>query len=155
MEIIGYNNYLIYPDGKVQNKKTKRYLNGGTDKGGYKQVTLSKDGIKETFKIHRLVAIHYIPNPDNLPQVDHRYRHRTDNRVENLRWVTRSGNCQNTGIRKDNTSGHKNISYDKPNDRYQFNKMIRGVRIENYFKTLKEAICYKYIITLKIRAGLL
>ena len=154
MEIAGYNNYLIYPDGKVYSKKTKRYLKPGTDTGGYKYVNLCKDGKPKSYLVHRLVALHYIPNPDNLPQVDHRYRDRTDNRVENLRWVTRSENNQNKGIPITNTSGHKNIHCDEPKNRWVYKKLYRGVRIENYFKTKTEALCYKYIITLKIRAGL-
>ena len=44
MEIIGYNNYLIYEDGKVQNKKTKRYLKPATHKYGYLYVDLCVDG---------------------------------------------------------------------------------------------------------------
>jgi len=153
MEIAGYENYLIYSDGKVYNQKYKRYLKHLTDTPGYKYVNLYKDGEPKAFKIHRLVAIHYIPNPENKPEVDHRYRDRTDNRVENLRWVTPSENSQNTGMYKTNTSGHKNINYRK-RDGYCYKKMFRGVVIHKYFKTLKEALCYKYIIILKIRAGL-
>ena len=46
--------------------------------------------------VHRLVAELFIPNPDNLPEVDHRDRNRKNNRVENLRWTTHKHNCQNT-----------------------------------------------------------
>ena len=155
MEIAGYNNYLIYPDGKVQNKKTKRYLKPRTDTHGYKYIDLCKDGIPKSHTVHRLVALHYIPNPDNLPCVDHRYRDKTDNRVDNLRWATPSENCQNTGTPITNTSGHKNLSYHKTNKAWRYYKEYRGVRIQKYFKTKTEALCYKYIITLKIRAGLL
>ena len=143
MEIAGYNNYLIYPDGKVYSKKTKRYLKPGTDTGGYKYVNLCKDGKPKSYLVHRLVALHYIPNPENKPEVDHRYRDKSDNRVQNLRWATRSENNQNTGIRKDNTSGIKNISYDNKYNRYNYKKIFRGVRIDKYFKTLEEAIQFK------------
>ena len=152
MEIIGYNNYLIYPDGKVQNKNTKRYLKPGTHKNGYKYVNLCKNGKYKSYRIHRLVALHYIPNPDNLPQVDHWNGKRNDNRLENLRWVTPSENCQNTGTPITNTSGHKNLSYHKTNKAWRYYKEYRGVRIQKYFKTKTEALCYKYIIILKILA---
>jgi hypothetical protein len=144
MEIVGYCNYLIYPDGKVSSKRfPDRYLKPATNKCGYKYVSLCKDGKQKTFKIHRLVAIHYIPNPENKREVDHINRDRKDNRVQNLKWATSSENQQNTGIRKNNKIGHKNICYDKPNDRWRYGKTFRGVRIDKYFKTLEEAIQFK------------
>jgi hypothetical protein len=93
--------------------------------------------------IHRLVALHYIPNPDNKPCVDHINRDRKDNRLENLRWTTYSENGQNVDKRKDNKSGHKNISYDKRYQGYRYVKNINGVIKQKYFKTLEEAIEYK------------
>jgi len=149
MEIEGYENYLIHPDGKVQNKKTKRYLKYGYDGGGYLQVKLCKDGIPKNIKIHRLVATQYIPNPDNKPQVDHENGIKTDNRIENLRWATSSENNQNKGVQKNNTSGIKNISYVKSRDTYEYKKMINGESHQKYFKTLTEALCYKFIFILK------
>ena len=153
-EIQGYNNYLIYPDGRVWSKNSNKFLKGRNSKG-YLRVDLYKDGEYESFKIHRLVAEHYIPNPDNLPQVDHRYRDKTDNRVESLRWVTRSENCQNKGKYKTNKSGHKNICYHKQSNLYKYNKMYNKVTYNKYFKTLTDALCYKYIFILKMRAGLI
>ena len=154
-EIKGYNNYLIYPDGRVWSKNINGFLKELNNDDGYKQVGLWKDGINKTCKIHRLVAEHYIPNPDNKKEVDHRYRDKTDNRVESLRWVTRSENNQNIGIRKDNKTGHKNISYHKKDNRYVYNKMYNKVKHQKNFKTLTDALCYKYIFILKIRAGLI
>jgi len=52
------------------------------------------------YKIHRLVAELFIPNPENKPEVDHINRNRNDNRVCNLRWVTRVENCRNTSTNK-------------------------------------------------------
>tara|TARA_R110000803_G_scaffold142168_1_gene208517 strand:+ start:415 stop:861 length:447 start_codon:yes stop_codon:yes gene_type:complete len=143
MEVIGCDNYLIYEDGKVQNKKTKRYLKSAPNKKGYLHVCLYKNGKGNTHNIHRLVAIHYIPNPDNKPEVDHINRINTDNRVENLRWTTISENGQNTGVRKNNKLRIKNICYHKRMNRYVYKKIIRGIKHVKYFKTLEEAVEYK------------
>ena len=143
MEIVGYENYLIYPDGKVQNKKTKRCLSACDDGNGYLQVNLYKDGNKKSRKIHRLVGLHYIPNPENKICLDHKNGNRKDNRVENLQWATHSENGQNRGNQNNSVLGIKNISYDKSQDRYQYQKTIKGKKHTKYFKTLEEAIAYK------------
>tara|TARA_R110000782_G_C14493398_1_gene377630 strand:- start:38 stop:499 length:462 start_codon:yes stop_codon:yes gene_type:complete len=143
MELEGFNNYLIYPDGRVQNKKTKRYLKQSGDGGGYLQLRIGKDKIKHTFKIHRLVALYYIPNPDNKRCVDHINRNRSDNRIENLRWVTDEENSQNRGATIANKLGIKNICYDKSGDRYYYQKKMKGVKHSKYFKILEEAVEYK------------
>ena len=63
-----------------------------TDKCGYKFINLSKNGISKNFLIHRLVAEAYIPNPDNLPEVDHIDNDKTHNYLNNLQWLTNRDN---------------------------------------------------------------
>lgn len=57
-----------------------------TQKNGYKQVKLYKNGKCKNHRIHRLVSIHFIDNPKNLPKVNHKNENKADNRVENLEW---------------------------------------------------------------------
>ena len=61
---------------------------------GYLGVTLIKNGIKKDFYVHRLVAETFIPNPDNLPQVNHKNLNKEDNSVDNLEWVTNVDNMR-------------------------------------------------------------
>lgn len=89
----GYSNYQVSNFGKVKSLNYNRTLKENilklsTKKTGYQQVSLNKNG-KQYFKsVHRLVAQAFIPNPDNLPQVNHKNEIKTDNRAENLEWCT-------------------------------------------------------------------
>lgn len=73
--------------------KTEKILTPNMS-GRYARIGL-RDKIKIKYSVHRLVAEAFIPNPNNLPQVDHINGDRYDNRVENLRWVTAKENIGN------------------------------------------------------------
>lgn len=60
--------------------------------GWYRSLWLCKDGVKKTYRIHRLVADTFIPNPLGLPEVNHIDMNKENNRVDNLEWVTRKQN---------------------------------------------------------------
>lgn len=61
-------------------------------KNGYMRVILSDNGKNKTYFVHRLVAAAFIPNPDNLPEIDHIDGNRANNDATNLRWCTRKQN---------------------------------------------------------------
>jgi hypothetical protein len=85
--------YEISSIGRVRsNSRKARILKPGSNKQGYRQVSLGKDWKFNTFRINRLVAIAFIPNPDNKPQVNHINGIKWDDRVENLEWVTAKEN---------------------------------------------------------------
>ena len=70
----------------------EKILKQSTNNGGYKYVWLHKDGSKKIFKIHRLVAIAFIPNPNGFKCINHRDENRENNCVFNLEWCTHSYN---------------------------------------------------------------
>ena len=77
-----------------------KILSPGKDKDGYLFVVLSCNGKHKTITVHRMVAEAFIPNPYNLPQVNHRNEDKTNNRVDNLEWCNAKYNS-NYGSRKD------------------------------------------------------
>lgn len=107
-DINGYEGlYKINRQGDVYIMKKPRKQEGikkpSIDKDGYKQVSLSKNGKYTTYKVHRLVALTFIPNPNNLPVINHIDGNKQNNRVDNLEWCTRSENdlhAYRLGLRK-------------------------------------------------------
>lgn len=79
----------------IQQRVQGKNLKPCSDRFGYKLVVLSKYGVTETFRVHRLVAEAFVSNPDNKPFVDHINTLPYDNRSENLRWVDYVGNANN------------------------------------------------------------
>ena len=145
--IRGYENYVIFEDGVLINTETGKELKPWLDKtgGGYYKVGLTKNNKVKKFYIHRLIALAYIPNPDNKDCIDHINRIRNDNRIENLRWSTHSENSQNLSEFKTNTSGTQNVMYAKNMDKWHYRKNINGSTHRSpWFDTPEEAIEYKH-----------
>lgn len=95
VNIKGFENYQITDDGRVWSKRSKKWLKPTKDGGGYYFINLCKNGVVYNKHIHRLVAETFIQNDENKPCIDHINTIKTDNRVENLRWVTQKENLNN------------------------------------------------------------
>lgn len=89
--IAGFDDkYRISQFGHVLNTETGKVSKGSVDKpSGYVKINFCCGDKSNTFLMHRLVAIAFIPNPDNLPQVHHKDGDKTNNHVDNLEWVSR------------------------------------------------------------------
>ena len=117
---------------------SENILNNHTDKNGYMYVVLSKQNEQKKFYNHRLVAMCFIPNPDNRQEVDHIDLNKFNNNVLNLRWSSRSENNKNR--KSFNKTGKKFIYISK--EKY-FMVVIRSNGINKTFKTLDEALQYR------------
>lgn len=95
--------YQVSNHGQVKNSKTGKILKPYKMSKGYYTVGFWSDGKKKRLSIHRLVAQAFLPNPDNLSEVNHINGCKTDNNVCNLEWATGSNNvlhAYQTGLRK-------------------------------------------------------
>lgn len=92
-DIVGFDDlYEVSNEGNVRNKITGKILKPTSNEKGYLRVGLYKDGIRKYRSIHRLVARAFLPNPNSEFEVDHIDKNRTNNNVDNLRWVSHQEN---------------------------------------------------------------
>lgn len=136
-DIEGYEGlYQVSNLGNVRSLKFSggnkaKLLKQNITKEGYKRVGLCKNGKRKDYRIHRLVAMAFIPNPNNLPIINHKDEDKGNNNVNNLEWCTIAYN--NTYGTARERAG-KNIS-----------KSVRGENNSNYGKKGKDASASKPI----------
>ena len=100
-DIPGYEGlYVVSNNGRVMNVRSGRILKEHITKFGYKRIGIYKNGVCRMHFVHRLVAEAFIPNPDNLPQVNHKNEDKINNNVDNLEWCDSKYNM-NYGTRKE------------------------------------------------------
>jgi len=87
-DVAGYEGlYEISDAGNV--RRNGKVLNHNVNvKNGYHSVQLCKNGVHKRVYVHRLVAVAFLPNPKNLPQINHKDEHKENNTVENLEWCS-------------------------------------------------------------------
>lgn len=89
------SNYIIKSDGVILNRRTNRVLKHYVMRNGYHQVDLyDAQGHHKKFLVHRLVAMTYLPNDLNLPQVNHKDLNKDNNSVDNLEWCSALDNLR-------------------------------------------------------------
>lgn len=78
--------YAATSCGKIWDYRRERFLSQWSNGTPYMLVTLCKDGTRKNMRVHRLIAMTYLENPDNLPHVEHENQNPKDNYLNNLRW---------------------------------------------------------------------
>ena len=116
-QIKDYENYLISNRGRVYSEQNKKFLRPQNNSFGYLHVTLCKNGVRKTQKIHRLVALAFILNVFGKITVNHIDGIKTNNFVENLEWATDKENIRhafdNGLMQKDEKNGQSKLSEDQ------------------------------------------
>lgn len=138
-DIIGYEGlYQISNFGNVKSLERitsdgrrikERFLNFTNTKDGYFRVILCKNKISKAFLVHRLVAQAFIPNTNNLPQINHKDENHINNNVNNLEWCTAKYNS-NYGTKIDRgRSTMINTMSNKVNNVYQYDLDYNLIKI--------------------------
>jgi hypothetical protein len=89
---VSKGHYDVSNCGRFYNNKFNRFIKPRKNSDGYLNVTFCIDGVITNYKAHRLIAEAFIPNPLNLPVINHKDGDKTNNNVENLEWCTSSEN---------------------------------------------------------------
>ena len=146
-DVVGFEGrYGITSCGKVWSYRRKRFLHtyGGDD---YQMVCLFKDGKSYFDYVHRLVAKAYLPNPDNLPDVNHKDEVRTHNWLNNLEWCTRHYNLHYSNIwTKHHSIAVYCVELDKTYESIKVAAKETGVHQSNLSTLLKNKNPEKYTL---------
>lgn len=140
-EIPNFSGYLINEKGVVINQRTRKRLTPNNSGKGYMQVQFRD---KKNYFVHRLVAITFIPNPENKPCVDHIDGDKGNNQADNLRWVTVSENYYSHGFEQRRKSMQKAVMAENVVSGEVVNFVSRNA-CANYFKCDKSKIKYGWI----------
>lgn len=133
-------NYRIYSDGRIMGPK-RGFIKQRKNSDGYFEVTLGRAKCRHArVRVHRLVAEQFIPNPNNLPEVNHIDFDRTNNDVSNLEWVSHLDN-----VRHSSSQGRYNVRYGDKNGRAKLNWEIVDMIRSDYSNGMRIAdIAKKY-----------
>ena len=140
-EITGYENYTIDETGLVMNIKFNRIMKLTINNKGYLKIGLYKNNKTKFFLVHRLLALAFIPNPNNYPEVDHFDINPSNNNLSNLRWVTKKMQQENRnayGEIKHKLIGYLNIGKYKYYIIQKNGYFQKHLNVEKY--TLQDAI---------------
>ncbi|MFT4803272.1 MAG: hypothetical protein ACI9YE_000464 [Psychroserpens sp.] len=144
--IDGYDKkYIISQGGSVLNYETMKFVTSKLDGKYIRLSLLNNKGVTYKCLLHRLLALAFIPNPDNKKFIDHYDKDTLNNNIDNLRWSTSNENQQNRSNSKTNTSGQQGVSIRVRGNCTQYiATWWEGTkRKSKCFQNLHNAICHR------------
>lgn len=151
VEMSNHPGFKCTTDGVIIGKRGKP-LKGHIDRCGYHEVLLSENGKTNQYRVHRLVAETFLPNPSNLPCVNHKDGNKLNNHISNLEWCTKSENIKHSyknGLQTKVTNPHGTYRVLNETD---FD-IIRDLHHRGYpdWQIAKEIGCSRSLVSRKIR----
>lgn len=134
-EVFGFENYIINNEGNVINKDTGKIKSHNNNTKGYLFVSLYKENKVKQLYVHRLVALYFIPNPNNFETVNHIDGNKENNHVQNLEWCTLTDNIRHafrTGLNKKPDSCKKQVGE-------RFSKTVINLQTGIFYASVREA----------------
>ncbi len=161
--VLGYEGlYEVDTAGNVWSVRTNSKLKYRVH-NGYCWISLYKDGKRKLQSIHRIVALTFIPNPDNKPEVNHKDGDKTNNVIGNLEWFTKSENVQhavdNFGMNCGERQWRHKLTEEEVLDIYYNQTMsiddlaIKYDIARNYIFRIRRAGCWKWLLEPLERKG--
>jgi hypothetical protein len=137
--VLSLDREIIHSNGRRTNFKG-RILKNHISKRGYYITDVTINKLKKTFNIHRLIAIHFIPNPLNKEQVNHKDSNPLNNSINNLEWVTNLENSCHRVKSRNYSSKYLGVGWDKWKNQWKCQIYFKGRRKHiGMFKTEEEA----------------
>lgn len=147
VRVEGFPKYAIHPAGtvlRIYKHKTKE-MKPWKKKDGYMQICLSNNGKRKYFRVHRLLALHFIPNddPDTKIHIDHKDDVRDNNKLGNLEWVTQAENNRRMHLNHPPAEITQGGIRKKKNGSWIWEYYIKGKRKSKTMKNLNDLEKYK------------
>ena len=135
---------INYQNGKIVQRK-ERIMSLIKGYGEYLTIGLCKNKKRHLCYVHRLIAITFIPNPSNLPYINHKDENKYNNKVDNLEWCTQSYNTKyNNAMRRRLDTRFKNKSHGAEKKVYQYDLQGNLIKIWDSLISINRELGYKY-----------
>lgn len=99
--VSGFEHYVVSSEGNIVNTRTLKRVSGWLNEQGYQRVKLSSGSVEKRMYVHRIVALTFLECPGDAYEVHHKDNSRTNNRLDNLEWLTHAENMAHVHSKED------------------------------------------------------